>query len=125
MPTESLKPGPSRPGFSPMKLCYGCAEYRSKSLFARSSRCCWCRAADASKRRATAHGCTGPHFTGREWEALVLPYGCCLCCGEAGIRLTVDHVIPLSEGGANTVSNIQPLCGPCNSTKGVRTVDYR
>lgn len=108
-----------------MKLCYGCAEYRSKNLFARSSRCCWCRAAAASKRRAVSYGYTGPHFTGREWERLVLYFGCCLCCGEAETKLTVDHVIPLTKGGGNNIENVQPLCGPCNSTKHDKVIDYR
>jgi 5-methylcytosine-specific restriction endonuclease McrA len=36
-----------------------------------------------------------------------------LCCGEAK-PLTVDHVVPVSKGGSNDISNIQPLCLECN-----------
>jgi 5-methylcytosine-specific restriction endonuclease McrA len=43
--------------------------------------------------------------------------GKCLQCGSAQ-DLHFDHVIPWSRGGANTVNNIQLLCGPCNRRKG-------
>lgn len=39
--------------------------------------------------------------------------------------LVPDHVVPLSRGGRNDISNIQPLCRSCNSTKGTRTIDFR
>lgn len=53
--------------------------------------------------------------------------GVCLACQrrEPVIRLTVDHVIPLSWGGTNSLDNIQPLCTECNRTKGARLIDYR
>lgn len=67
----------------------------------------------------------GGTFTSAEWMALCERYGnCCLRCGEAK-PLTADHVIPLSKGGRNDIGNIQPLCGPCNSTKHTKTIDYR
>jgi HNH endonuclease len=43
--------------------------------------------------------------------------GRCRQCGSA-TDLHYDHVIPWSKGGANTVANIQLLCGPCNRRKG-------
>lgn len=51
----------------------------------------------------------------------------CLCCGrsEPEIKLTIDHVTPLSKGGKNVIENAQPLCGSCNSSKGVKIMDYR
>jgi 5-methylcytosine-specific restriction endonuclease McrA len=45
--------------------------------------------------------------------------GMCRYCGSAQ-ELHYDHVIPWSKGGANTVSNIQLLCGPCNRAKGAK-----
>lgn len=51
----------------------------------------------------------------------------CLACGrrEPAIRLTVDHIIPLSLGGTNSLDNLQPLCVECNQEKGARIADHR
>jgi HNH endonuclease len=46
--------------------------------------------------------------------------GRCRKCGSTQ-QLHFDHVIPVSRGGANTVANIQLLCGPCNRAKGAST----
>lgn len=48
----------------------------------------------------------------------------CLRCG-ADEDICIDHVIPVSRGGKQAVSNMQPLCRSCNSIKGVTTKDYR
>ena len=38
----------------------------------------------------------------------------------------VDHVVPSSKGGPDHLSNYQPLCSPCNTSKGNRSsADYR
>jgi 5-methylcytosine-specific restriction endonuclease McrA len=77
----------------------------------------------SSKRRAMKRN-TGS-FTHTEWINLCKQYGNkCLCCNKKK-PLTADHVIPLILGGKNTIENIQPLCGPCNSKKHTKTVDFR
>ena len=42
--------------------------------------------------------------------------GACVRCG-ANEKLHFDHIIPVAKGGANTLSNIQILCEPCNLKK--------
>lgn len=79
------------------------------------------------KRRARILS-NGGTYTAEQWRALCAQYDhTCLRCGqrEPTIKLTPDHVVPLSRGGSNDISNIQPLCGSCNTSKGARTVDYR
>lgn len=44
----------------------------------------------------------------------------CLACGSTK-RLSVDHIIAWSVGGSNDDSNLQILCGPCNTRKADRT----
>lgn len=52
-------------------------------------------------------------------------------CAHCGKKITVgkdgtfslDHVIPLSKGGSNDVSNLVGLCDACNKEKGDRIVD--
>lgn len=36
-----------------------------------------------------------------------------------GIHLSIDHIIPKSEGGSHDRSNLRVLCTACNSKKGV------
>ncbi len=47
----------------------------------------------------------------------------CLNCGKE--EITMDHVIPISKGGAHNIENVQPLCVSCNCSKGAKTIDYR
>lgn len=64
-------------------------------------------------------------LTAAEWLQILDKYEHrCLACGIDG-ALTIDHVIPVSKGGPNMADNVQPLCGPCNSSKGTNTIDYR
>jgi len=72
-------------------------------------------------RRAKTKGT----FTVNEWQELLARYGGgCLACGSTD-NISVDHVIPISKGGSNTIDNIQPLCRECNCKKGTNDWDYR
>jgi 5-methylcytosine-specific restriction endonuclease McrA len=66
------------------------------------------------KRRAARHASRG-NFTVQEFEELCESYGNkCLACGDNEAVLEADHVVPLTRGGSDSISNIQPLCGSCN-----------
>lgn len=45
----------------------------------------------------------------------------CIYCGAEG-DTTFDHLVPLSEGGPDTISNQVPACQSCNSSKGTSDV---
>lgn len=40
--------------------------------------------------------------------------------GVAVVATQVDHITPLSRGGKNHLSNLQPLCAHCHSVKTAR-----
>lgn len=69
----------------------------------------------------------GGRYTESEWLDVCRRYGNrCLCCGRDDVQLTADHVVPIARGGSNDISNIQPLCRKCNSSKGARNSrDFR
>lgn len=51
----------------------------------------------------------------------------CQCCGEKpgkenNITLHIDHIIPFSIGGKDTIDNLQVLCNKCNASKGNRFI---
>lgn len=80
----------------------------------------------ASHMRRVKKMQNGGIYTLLEWIALCAKFGNrCLCCGRDDVQLTVDHIVPVSMGGSNDISNIQPLCKSCNSRKHQKIVDYR
>lgn len=57
--------------------------------------------------------------------------GRCTCCGESVVindethprYATIDHVMPLSKGGLDVISNMTLLCLECNGKKGASTIN--
>jgi len=55
----------------------------------------------------------------------------CFFCGRTQEQLgtnetlTVDHILPLSEGGTDTLNNLQILCSACHQLKNWATVYLR
>lgn len=55
----------------------------------------------------------------RWWQTLVVD-ATCYYCGKATPKqdATMDHVVPLAQGGRSTPGNVVVACKPCNSAKG-------
>lgn len=71
-------------------------------------------------RRYHRERATEGDFTAEEWALLKKKYKyTCPACGrkEPKIKLSIDHIIPISKGGTNYIWNIQPLCLECNLRK--------
>jgi len=88
------------------------------------------RVSNPEKRKIQTHRrralrLAGGSYTVEQWTALCNWFGnICLACGSPN-SLTVDHVIPLTKHGRNTIDNLQPLCFSCNSSKQAKAIDYR
>ena len=60
-------------------------------------------------------------YSFKDWKDAVLYFrGKCSYCGRKqsrSIKLTKDHVVPVSKGGKTVRENIVPSCERCNSSK--------
>ncbi len=90
-------------------------------------------AAGCAKRRIRE--VKGISWTAKEWLALKRGYGNrCVGCWKTESELTAlgrkivpDHIVPLSKGGLNHITNLQPLChgkSGCNNSKGAKYNDF-
>lgn len=100
--------------------CYPCVSERSKRTKLPGTS----RAASA-RRRARLRAVVVEQFTTRDllasWDEN--EFYECFWCGlnfDDNNPMHVDHVIPLSSGGAHAVSNLVPSCASCNTRKGSR-----
>ena len=41
----------------------------------------------------------------------------CAYCGRRLEKLTIDHIVPISQGGQNAQENVVPACQRCNGSK--------
>lgn len=72
------------------------------------------------KRRALTKG---KIYTNKQIEEMNLFFN--NCCAYSGIKLinnnySIDHIVPLSEGGENLIWNLVPMDIKLNSSKGVK-----
>ena len=49
----------------------------------------------------------------------------CIKHGNIAAATTVDHIIPLSLGGADIDANCQSLCDPCHDRKTADDLGYK
>jgi 5-methylcytosine-specific restriction endonuclease McrA len=74
--------------------------------------------AKSAKRRARKRSAPGNGITGADWaEIMGSTIGLCSYCNQR-LPLSLDHVEPLSRGGAHDPSNAVPACFRCNTSKG-------
>ena len=63
-------------------------------------------------------------LTPAEWREIKLKFhNACAYCGvpeSSSVKLTRDHLIPVTKGGLHTKENIVPACQPCNARKGAK-----
>lgn len=61
-----------------------------------------------------------------QWERLKLEFGFrCVRCGTVELPVEKDHIIPLYQGGSDSIENIQPVCARCNANKGPEDFDWK
>jgi 5-methylcytosine-specific restriction endonuclease McrA len=91
----------------------------------------YCRA--CRRKRANIYSSrkniNGGKHTKRQWLDLLEQYKSCPMCDRLWADIpnrpdkrykyvwTKDHIIPITKGGTDDISNIQPLCYQCNSSK--------
>lgn len=54
----------------------------------------------------------------RWWQSLITKATCYYCSQDlAKAEVTMDHVVPIGQGGKSTPGNIVPACKACNTRK--------
>jgi 5-methylcytosine-specific restriction endonuclease McrA len=73
-----------------------------------------------SDTQGQARGRRGPISEKTRYQVLQAGSFRCRACGRGptdGVKLVVDHVVPVDWGGSSDLSNLQSLCEQCNHGK--------
>jgi 5-methylcytosine-specific restriction endonuclease McrA len=63
--------------------------------------------------------------TDEEWLVICSEFDFrCVRCGCRPISLERDHIVPIYQRGTEAITNIQPLCKTCNTSKGPEDTDW-
>ena len=74
------------------------------------------------RRRKARKATPFPLSNKQKKERIVLFENKCAYCGNTK-KITIDHVIPLSQGGLDNSNNIVPACTRCNCSKCAKPVE--
>jgi 5-methylcytosine-specific restriction endonuclease McrA len=75
-------------------------------------------AALSNATRRALKRASGRTITRQEWSAILEVHDHrCAYCLRKDLKLTIEHVVPLSRGGWHDPSNVVPACQTCNSRK--------
>lgn len=78
----------------------------------------WCKQkASKARRRALERGASGTYTWSEVTRIWISINRCCAYCDQPTTTYEPDHVIPLSKGGSNSITNVVPSCPLCNSDK--------
>lgn len=77
----------------------------------------------ANRRRALKINAPGSHTADEFVDVLSTFSNRCAYCGGpfADGQVTIDHMVPLSRGGSDNITNIWPACRSCNCSKSDKT----
>src|ERR1039457_1476747 len=92
-----------------LRICGGGGE------LSRDSRCPTCRQTANADRGTTKQRGYGGQWKRISARVIARANGICHYCG--GVATTTDHVVPLSLGGTNHMTNLVASCRPWNSGK--------
>ena len=68
------------------------------------------------RRRAAKKNCDS-RSTAEEIRQFMSSATSCFYCKRTGLKLTLDHFVPLAKGGAHSIENFRAACRSCNSRK--------
>lgn len=77
----------------------------------------------SEQRRRARKAAVLNDLTAAQWAEIVAYFGgWCAYCLQPVPSPTIDHLRPISRGGSHTATNVVPACGPCNSSKGAKSL---
>lgn len=123
---QTVEPSPPRLWVSgPCAWCGDDFTVHSESGVARyCSRHCSRKASKATRRarECGSHGTYTWAEVARKWMAIGKR---CAYCDQPkrNDEIEPDHVVPLSRGGSNSITNVVPSCKPCNNDKRTLLLD--
>lgn len=106
--------------------CPECDAYFTPLLTSTTIHCTKrCNKRAARRRRRARENHAVNMWTWSEFNKIILKFGhrCAYCGDEPADQMEADHVVPLSRGGSDALSNLLPACKPCNGSKSARSLD--